>query len=166
MLDSTAMKSAQNQLVAALKELETAMRDGAAELKQNPAEFERLKALHAELKKVKPGQAPSAKLAALLQGFLASQLDAEIAEEKQRLGESSRRTGPLALKDASAHREVLQALTLARQGVPSLDPTAPPHGVEAVAVRLSNANQSAARAVADAEAAHAFAPSPGRKSKK
>jgi hypothetical protein len=160
------MKSTQNQLVAALKELETAMKSGEAELKKKPAEFERLKQLHAELKKVKPGQTPSAKLAALLQGFLASQLDAEIAEEKQRLGVSNGRTGPLALKDASAHREVLQALTQARQGVPSLDPTTPSHVVDAAALRLANANQSAARALADAEAAHAFAPPPARKSKK
>jgi hypothetical protein len=154
------------KLAEVLAQLETVLRDGAAELEQKPAQHAQLKQLHAELKRMTPGQTPTPRLTALLQQFLGGQLEGEIAQAQQRLAASSQQAGPVALKDTAAHAQVLKALTQARQGLGALDPTRPAPVVEASGVRMANANQAAERALADAEAARVLGPPPPAAPKK
>ncbi len=144
------------QLKAALNDLETALREGEAELKTKPAQFEMVKSLYAELKKLKPGQTLSPSLTGLLQTFLASQIDDEIREETKLLEEAQAAKGPLAPKLTAAHKAVLEALSQSRQGLASLNPIAPASAVKDAATRMNNANDAASAAVRDAEAAQAF----------
>ena len=148
----------QAQLNAALKDLETALTEGEAELKQKPDQFEMVKSLYAELKKMKPGATPSAKVVTLLQAFLAKQIDEEIRDETARLKEAQAVKGPVAVKVTEAHKSVLNALTQARHGLGALNPILPPEAIKDTGVRINNANQAAAAAVGNAEAALAFAP--------
>ena len=149
-------KMNQAQLNAALSDLETTLREGEAELKTKPAQFEMVKSLYAELKKLKPGQTPPAKLTALLQSFLSTQIDDEMREETKRLQEAQASKSPLAPKVSAAHQSVLEALSQSRQGLAALSATAPAAAVKDAATRMNNANDAAAAAVRDAEAAQAF----------
>jgi len=154
----------QAQLDAALKDLETALTEGEAELKQKPDQHQMVKSLYAEFKKLKPGGTPSAKVVTLLQAFLAKQLDDEIRDETKRLKDAQASKAPVAAKVSAAHKSVLNALNQARQGLGALNPTLPPQVVKDTGVRINNANDAAAAAVRDAEAALAFAPpSPAKK---
>lgn len=148
----------QAQLNAALKDLEEALTEGAAELKKKPDQFEMVKSLHAELKKMKPGAVPSAKVTTLLQSFLAKQIDDEIRDETKLLKEAQAAKGPVAVKVSAAHKSVLNALSQARQGLGALNPNLPAAVVKDAGVRMNNANDAAAAAVGAAEAAQAFAP--------
>jgi hypothetical protein len=148
----------QAQLNSALQELETALRDGEAELKKRPDQFHMVKTLHAELKKAKPGHALPPKLATLLKNFLAKHIDEEIRVETKAFKEAKAAGGPVMTEVAGAHKSVLNALSVARNGLGVLDPGLPQNVVDDAATRMKNANTAAQLAVGNAAAAAAFAP--------
>ena len=158
-MPATVTSMNQAQLSAALSDLESALKDGEAELKQKPDQYQMVKTLYTELKKMKPGQTPSAKLTTLLQSFLTKQLNEDI-EEQNKLLKDARvgGGGPVVIKAvAEAHKATLNALSAARDGVAALTPNLTDDVARAAATGMNNANQSAEAALQNAEAAKVFA---------
>lgn len=146
------------QLAAALKELDVVLKEGEAEFKENPEQFQVLKNLAAELRKLKPGQTPSARTTALLQTFLSRQLDDEVKSQQAMLKAAQHAKGPAIAEVSAAHQAALNALSMAREGVGALGPNTPAAVAAGNAVRMNNANQAAAEALEHAEAAKRLTP--------
>lgn len=154
----------QAQLKAAIQELDQALVQGDAELKQDPKRYKMLTELVAELKKAKPGAALGGKLLALLQSFLTQQVDDEVKAQKKLLEDVKKKAGDMAAQKAGmAHSAALKALSEARHGIRALNPELPPAVSETATTRMQNANAAAAQALSDAEAAAVFAKPPPRK---
>lgn len=163
-MPATVTSMNQAQLASALSELEVALREGEAELKQKPDQYQMVKTLYTELKKMKPGQTPSAKVTTLLQSFLKKQLDEEIRDQNKLLASSrTSGSGPVIKAVSEAHKATLNALSVARDGVAALTPSLSNDVAAGTGIRMNNANQSAERALQNAEAAKVFAPVPAKK---
>ena len=163
-MPATVTSMTQAQLASALSELEVALREGEAELKQKPDQYQMVKTLYTELKKMKPGQTPSAKVTTLLQSFLSLQLDEEIKDQSKLLAASrASGSGPVIKAVSEAHKATLNALSAARDGVAALTPSLTDEVAKAAGIRMNNANESAERALQNAEAAKVFAPVPAKK---
>ena len=81
-MPATVTSMSQAQLAAALSDLEMALNEGEAELKQKPDQYQMVKTLYTELKKLKPGQTPNAKLTAF--STSSSSEEVERAERQRR----------------------------------------------------------------------------------